>query len=83
VRANGNGDRLTTMTFPVVLGKGKRIFSDETPAGAFELVEHKVSTRGAVIATYIPGGKIEVGSFGEIHSAPERERERRMRDRTW
>jgi dihydrofolate reductase len=37
--AAGLLDRLTLMTFPVVLGGGKRIFDDQTPAKALRLVE--------------------------------------------
>ena len=48
-------DRLTVMTFPVVLGHGKRLFGDGTPAEALKLVDHKVTPSGAVIATYEPG----------------------------
>jgi len=76
-------DRLITMTFPVVLGEGKRAFGDDTPAGALKMVEHVVSPGGAVIATYEPNGAVETGSFGEIDSPRERERQRRIREGTW
>ncbi|MDQ2735218.1 MAG: dihydrofolate reductase family protein, partial [Pseudomonadota bacterium] len=56
-------DRLTTLTFPVVLGKGKRLFGTGTPAGAFRLVDHKVSPNGVVIASYEPAGVVPIGSF--------------------
>ena len=59
-------DRLTTLTFPIVLGQGKRLFGDGTPARAFEMVAHKVSPRGTVIATYEPRGEVETGSFNML-----------------
>lgn len=45
-------DRLHIQTFPIVLGKGKRLFGDGTPAGAMKLVSSTASTTGVVIATY-------------------------------
>lgn len=71
-------DRLTTLTFPVVLGKGKRLFRDGTPAGAFRLVDCKVSPKGVVIATYEPNGDIQIGSF-QMPDPSEREKARQER----
>ena len=62
--AAGLLDQLTLMTFPVVLGSGKRIFGDGTPAESLKMVDHKVTQSGAVIATYEPGGEIEHGWAG-------------------
>ena len=56
-------DRMTVMTFPVVLGKGKRLFGAGTASGALRLVESKVSGTGVVIAAYEPAGAVQVGSF--------------------
>ena len=56
-------DRLILMTFPVVLGAGKRIFDGSERAGALELVDHFVSDKGVIIATYRPAGDVSVGSF--------------------
>lgn len=69
-------DRLTVMTFPVVLGTGKRLFGDGTPPVTMRMAEHLVSPAGAVVAGYEPAGPVETGSF----AAPEpsqREIERR------
>jgi dihydrofolate reductase len=68
-------DRLTVMTFPVVLGSGKRLFGEGTPAEALRMVEHKITRSGAVIATYEPAGKVEHGWAGP-QSTSEREQER-------
>ncbi|HEX4693292.1 dihydrofolate reductase family protein [Sphingomonas sp.] len=83
--AAGLIDRLTLMTFPVTLGSGKRLFGDGTPAGALTMVEHKVTPKGTVIATYQPGGAIPAsGSFPEqSDSAREQERQRRMQTGSW
>jgi dihydrofolate reductase len=56
-------DRLFLMTFPVVLGGGKRLFAEGVTSGAMTLVESKVSTTGVIIATYEPAGPVPIGSF--------------------
>ena len=82
--AEGLLDRLTIMTFPVVLGRGKRIFGDDTPAEALRLVEHKVTRSGAVIATYEPAGKVEHGWAGPQSSSQREEaRQRAIADGSW
>lgn len=65
--AAGLLDRLTVMTFPVLLGTGKRLFGDGTPAETLKMVEHQVTSSGAVIAVYEPAGPVQTGSF----AAPE------------
>ncbi len=81
--AEGLLDSLTVMTFPVVLGRGKRIFGD-APAQALRVADHKVTRSGAVIATYEPAGKVEHGWAGP-QSTSEREqvRQRAMADGRW
>jgi dihydrofolate reductase len=77
-------DRLTLMTFPVVLGGGKRIFGEGTPAEALKMVDHKVTRSGAVIATYEPGGKIEHGWAGpQSTSQREQARQAAMTAGSW
>jgi dihydrofolate reductase len=51
-------DQITLMVFPVVLGKGKRIFEDTLAAKPLRLVEARaVGPDGVVILTYEPKGK--------------------------
>jgi dihydrofolate reductase len=72
-------DRLFVMTFPVVLGKGKRLFGGGTPSVGMKLVSSDVSTTGVIIATYEPVGKVPVGSFVLPNpSAAELKRRERM-----
>lgn len=61
--AAGLIDRLILMTFPVVLGTGKRIFDGSQKPGALKLVDHFVSDSGVVFATYEPAGEVPTGSF--------------------
>jgi dihydrofolate reductase len=82
--AAGLLDRLTLMTFPVVLGEGKRLFGEGTPAKALQLVEHKVTRSGAVIATYEPAGGIEHNWAGpQSNSEREQARQRAIADGRW
>ena len=61
--AAGLIDRLVLMTFPVVLGNGKRIFDGSEQPGALKLVAHFVSSTGVVTAIYEPAGAVPTGSF--------------------
>jgi dihydrofolate reductase len=50
-------------TFPVVLGRGKRLFEAGANAGALRLVASQTSKTGVVMSTYVPAGEIPLGSF--------------------
>lgn len=56
-------DELHLFVFPVVLGRGKRLFgADAHPAG-FSLQASNVSPNGIVIASYTRAGEVKTGSF--------------------
>lgn len=77
-------DRLTLMTFPVILGSGKRLFGDGTPPGAMRMIEHQVTPRGNIVATYQPDGAVEPGNFGtQEPSAAELDRRAKIEAGTW
>ena len=83
-RLAGLIDELTVMTFPLLLGAGKRLFGDGTPAGALRTTEHEVTPGGTVIASYAPAGPVETGSFVSLEPGPaELERRRKIADGTW
>ena len=78
--AAGLLDRLTLMTFPVVLGHGKRLFGEGTPPGTMKMTGHMVSSAGNIIATYEPAGEVRLGSYAtEQPSEREQERQERMK----
>ncbi|HYD39063.1 MAG TPA: dihydrofolate reductase family protein [Allosphingosinicella sp.] len=82
--AAGLIDRLTLMTFPVVLGSGKRLFGAGTPARSMRMVEHRITRGGNVLATYEPAGGVEPGRFGgEAPSPAEIERRARIERGAW
>ena len=56
-------DEYNVWTFPVVLGRGKRLFGEAARPSALRLVRFKVSTSGVVMSTYAPGGDIQLGTF--------------------
>jgi dihydrofolate reductase len=56
-------DEYRLWVFPLVIGSGKRLFSEGTIPSGLKLVDSKVSTTGVVIGTYEPAGEIVTGSF--------------------
>ena len=56
-------DEYRLWVFPLVIGSGKRLFSDGTVPSGLTLVDTTVSTTGVVIGTYEPAGEIATGSF--------------------
>jgi dihydrofolate reductase len=77
--AAGLLDRVTLLTFPVLLGAGKRLFGEGTQGQAMRMVEHKVTDGGNIIAAYAPNGELVLGSFGPTEPLSEAEVERRDR----
>lgn len=60
---NGLIDEFRLLIFPVVLGRGKRLFGTGAVPVALRLVDAKVSTTGVAIHTYVPAGEVRTGSF--------------------
>jgi len=58
-------DELVVQTFPVLLGKGKRLFGEDIAPGALQLVDSKASSTGVVISRYLPAGEVRTGSFAD------------------
>lgn len=77
-------DEYNVWTFPAVLGRGKRLFSEAAKPSALRLVRSQVSTTGVVMSTYVPGGDIQPGSFaGTEPSARELSRRKKMANGMW
>lgn len=58
-------DELTLMTFPVILGTGKRLFGDDAAAAAFTLTGSLVTPNGVIFANYKRAGEVKTGTVGE------------------
>ena len=77
-------DVYNVWTFPVVLGRGKRLFSETARPSALRLVRSQVSNTGAVMSTYVPDGDIQPGSFASAEpSEKEVARRKRMANGKW
>src|SRR5216683_2648328 len=48
-------DEYVLLIHPLVLGSGRRLFTDEVPLGALRLVDSVMTTAGVLIVTYQPG----------------------------
>lgn len=71
-------DEYNVWTFPVVLGRGKRLFGETARPFALRLVRSQVSTTGVVMSTYVPHGDIQPGSFASAEPS-EKELARRKK----
>jgi dihydrofolate reductase len=56
-------DEYRLLVYPVVLGKGKRLFREGNPPAALRLVDTKTSSTGIAMHTYESAGKPTFGSF--------------------
>ncbi len=75
LQVHGSGDMIQTLlkndlvdelwlkTFPVILGSGKRLFTDGILPTTFELVESEVTPKGVIFANYKKVGEVKTGSF--------------------
>lgn len=82
--AAGLIDELVLMTFPVLLGTGKRLFGHGTPPGAFTLRDTRVGAKGVVVTRWAPAGAIPAAACPDpADSAAEHERQRRIDAGTW
>lgn len=57
-------DELWLITYPVTLGKGKKLFDNSAVAGAFTLVEATIAPSGVILANYKRAGKVKTGTVG-------------------
>lgn len=57
-------DEFRPLTFPLVLGRGNRLFGRGTKAGALELAESRVSTTGVTMSVHARADAVTTGSFG-------------------
>ncbi len=62
---HGLVDELCLMTFPIVLGHGKRLFGENSMPSAFEMTDSLVTKNGVIFANYKRAGEVETGTIGE------------------
>jgi len=62
--AAGLVDEIRTFTFPVLLGKGKRLFDETSEPRAFKLTHSTVSPNGIITATYVRDDDVKTATIG-------------------
>jgi len=56
-------DELSVLIFPLVLGKGKRLFGAGAVPAGLKLVKSQSYPTGVIVARYQPDGEVKTGSF--------------------
>lgn len=64
--AAGLVDELRLWIYPVVLGRGKRLFGDDAEASAFTLAHSTGTPSGVLITRYVRNGEVRTGAAEEI-----------------
>lgn len=78
--ANGLVDEIRTFTFPIVLGRGKRLIGDNAQAATFKLTTHDVTSTGVILARYERAGTVQSGDYQLVETtAAEKARRERMK----
>lgn len=62
--ANNLVDELCLMTYPIILGQGKKLFADGAAPRTFTLIESKVGETGVIVARYARAGEVKTGIVG-------------------
>lgn len=57
-------DELCLMTFPIILGMGKRLFGEGIIPAAFMLTDSLVTPNGVIFGNYKRAGKVRTGTVG-------------------
>jgi dihydrofolate reductase len=63
--AAGLVDELQLMIYPVVLGRGKRLFDDNAQPSAFTLAHSISAPTGVLLTRYVRSGEVRTGAFVE------------------
>jgi dihydrofolate reductase len=60
---DGLVDELSVLIFPVVLGKGKRLFGNGVSPAGLKLLKSQSFPTGVIVANYRPDGAVKTGDF--------------------
>ena len=75
---NGLVDEFSVLIFPVVLGRGKRLFGDGTTPGGLRLAKSRSFPTGVIVASYTADGAVKTGDF-QLAEPTQAELERRRK----
>jgi dihydrofolate reductase len=56
-------DELRLLVYPILLGRGKRLFDDRAQASTFRLEATKATATGVLVNRYVREGEVRTGSF--------------------
>ncbi len=62
---HGLVDELHLITYPITLGKGKKLFNEDTPAAAYTLMDSVVAPNGVIFASYKRAGEVQTGTVSD------------------
>lgn len=62
---HGLADEVVLLVYPILLGTGKRFFSDRVPPRELALLSTKAASSGVVISIYRSAGPLRTGSFDD------------------
>jgi dihydrofolate reductase len=58
-------DEMRVLTYPIIVGPGKRLFDGGNVARTFKVTSASVTPGGVVLAAYQPAGDVVTGTVGE------------------
>lgn len=56
-------DEIWLKTYPIILGKGKKLFNNVVIDAAFTLTESEVTPAGVIFANYVRAGEVKTGTI--------------------
>ncbi len=80
---HGLVDQFNLLVFPLLLGRGKRLFAEGTQGVELKLTSSRTSPSGVTMNSYTPSGPVRTGSFGpdKPSEAEKARREKMQRER--
>ena len=63
-------DEFTVLVFPLLLGKGKRLFGEGTVPSGLKWSSRSPTRPASIVATYRPDGEVKTGSFASEEPSP-------------
>jgi dihydrofolate reductase len=60
---HGLVDEMQVIIFPVIVGKGKRLFGENLEAANFKLLNSRTSAKGVIVAWYEPAGAFKTAAI--------------------
>ncbi|MEN2413385.1 dihydrofolate reductase family protein [Flavobacterium mesophilum] len=58
-------DEIALLIYPIILGKGKKLFNDSATPSGFTLTESTVTPSGIIAVSYKRAGDVKTGTIGE------------------